>query len=123
DEGRDIFSCIVLPSDALAKVAGGKLTDRDRIIKHALANLLCESGVPCPQAPTGTKAVRIDEWRERAYREGFGHEDTPEARKKAFQRAREKLISRGEVGNADGWAWLVNSAGQAPGQPGQGTPL
>ncbi|SCW56266.1 AAA family ATPase [Ancylobacter rudongensis] len=109
EDGDDITSCIIAPTDASTGESKGttRLPDAARIALEALKAALVEQGQPSPggQIPNGVKIVSVEVWREYAYRRGLG--DTQEAKKKAFQRARETLSSKGEVAMWEPWAWLI----------------
>lgn len=109
EDGDEITSCVIAPTDASTGEAKGttRLPDAARIALEALKAALVEQGQPSPggQIPNGVKIVSVEVWREYAYRRGLG--DTQEAKKKAFQRARETLSSKGEVAMWEPWAWLV----------------
>ncbi|MEP9348806.1 AAA family ATPase [Xanthobacter sp. KR7-225] len=109
EEGDDITSCVVSPADASPGETKGlsKLTNSERIAREALAEAIDEQGeeMAGSHAPASTRGVRIDTWREYAYRRGLG--DTPDAKKKAFQRARESLKAKGIVGIWEPFAWII----------------
>ena len=67
----------------------------------------------------GQRVVHEDFWRDIYYRRRTSPADSPEARKKAFQRVRDKLQMSRRIQADAGYYWLL----QAPGQAGQnGTP-
>lgn len=49
--------------------------------------------------------VLVERWRESFYRHGLAGSDNPEARKKAFQRARENLMAKGAIRIFDEHVW------------------
>ncbi|OYY70341.1 AAA family ATPase [Sphingomonas sp. 28-63-12] len=93
EEGDDIVSCVIDPAGARQGGERGpprRLTDADR---HALLELhkLFEdrgTGGDIPQS------VPVDTWRDRCYSSGTG---SHEARKKAFQRCRDRLQGAGFI--------------------------
>ncbi|UJX47168.1 AAA family ATPase [Xanthobacter sp. YC-JY1] len=109
EDGDDITSCVVKPSDASPGEAKGlpKLTNPERIAREALIEAIDEQGEEMhgSHAPTSTRGVRVETWREYAYRRGLG--DTPDAKKKAFQRARESLKAKGIIGIWEPFAWII----------------
>lgn len=108
EDGEDITSAVVEPTDASPGVARGgpKLTAPERIALDALDEVILERGVPRPIAsvPAGCSAVKIDDWRLVAYRKGIADGDA-EARKKAFQRCRQSLQVKRVIGIEGEWAW------------------
>lgn len=108
EDGEDITSCIVEPTDASPGGTRGKakLTPPERIALDALDEVLSEQGTvqPIASVPTGVRAVRIEDWRRYAYRKGIA-EGTDEARKKAFQRIRQRLQANRIIGIEGEWAW------------------
>ena len=84
-----------------------KLSNAERIAREALIEAIDEQGEEMTgnHAPASTRGVRIETWREYAYRRGLG--DTPDAKKKAFQRAREGLKAKGIVGVWEPFAWII----------------
>lgn len=110
EDGEDITSCIVNPTDASTGEAKGKtrLSDTARIALDALKDAVAEAGEPSPGGtiPNNARVVRVETWREYAYRRGLGGENQ-EARKKAFQRARENLASKGVVAIWEPWTWII----------------
>lgn len=108
EDGDDITSCVIAPTDASIGETKGttRLPDAARIALDALKLAIGEQGQPSPggQIPDSVKVVSVEVWRDYAYRRGLG--DTQEAKKKAFQRARETLSSKGEVAMWEPWAWV-----------------
>ena len=108
EDGEDITSAVVEPTDASPGVARGgpKLTAPERIALDALDEVILERGVPRPisSVPAGCSAVKIDDWRSVAYRKGIADGDA-EARKKAFQRCRQSLQVKRVIGIEGEWAW------------------
>jgi len=67
------------------------------------------------QQPDGR--VHVETWREKAYLKGISQKDTTDARRKAFQEARRKLLEVPRVGMADGYYWpLPGDAGRNAGE-------
>jgi hypothetical protein len=78
---------------------------------RALTEALDKQGEPAPASnhiPPSVKVVTVEQWRQYAYRRGISAEDaTPQAQKKAFQRASEHLIGTQRVGVWDDRAWII----------------
>lgn len=109
EEGEDITSAVVEPTDASPGETRGKpkLTHAEKIALEALDEALIEQGVaqPIASVPRGSKAVKIEAWRGYAYRKGITDADNPEARKKAFQNVRHGLQAKKVIGIEGDWAW------------------
>ncbi|MBS7544356.1 AAA family ATPase [Ancylobacter oerskovii] len=109
EDGDDVTSCVVMPTDASTGETRGtpRLSDQARIALDALRQAIAEEGEPSPggQIPNSVRVVDVDRWRDYAYRRGIG--DTPEAKKKAFQRARENLSSKQIIAIREPWAWII----------------
>ncbi len=109
EDGEDITSCVVEPTDASPGVTRGKpnLTNAEKIALEALDEALIEQGVvqPIISVPSGGRAVKVDVWRGYAYRKRISEADNQEARKKAFQNVRMGLQAKKVIGIEGDWAW------------------
>ena len=98
DEGRPIQSAILELNTATAPKLKAYISNRDSGILNALEALIDDKGIPIPQ-PTintnplllGKSYVHVDDWRAEAYESLNSCCATPQAKQKAFKRAREKL--------------------------------
>jgi KaiC/GvpD/RAD55 family RecA-like ATPase len=110
EEGEDITSAVVEPTDASPGVTRGgpklKLTPAERIALDALDEALIDHGVvqPIASVPNGGRAVSIETWRKRAYGKGVA-EGTDDAKRQAFFRVRQTLTVKKLVGIEGDWAW------------------
>ena len=108
EDGEDMTSCVVEPTDASPGETRGKpkLTDPARLAWDALDEALIDHGVvqPIASVPNGGRAVSIETWRHHAYRKGIA-EGSDEAKKKAFQRVRQSLQAKRMIGIEGEWAW------------------
>jgi hypothetical protein len=111
DEGCSITSCVVDPSVERAAAEGHRkqFSGAAKIALDALREAIDAAGEPSPggHVPSGVKAVKIDLWREYAYRRGISEGDDVEARRKAFQRARSTLQNGNAVAIWEPLAWLT----------------
>ncbi len=109
EDGEDITSCVVEPTDASPGVTRGKpnLTNAEKIALEALDEALIEQGVvqPIISVPSGGRAVKVEVWRGHAYRKRISEADNQEARKKAFQNVRMGLQAKKVIGIEGDWAW------------------
>lgn len=107
-EGDDVASCVVEPTDASPGETRGKpkLSDAEVIALDALDEVLIDRGVlqPITSVPNGGRAAKIEDWRQEAYRRGIA-DGGEEARKKAFQRVRQKLQAKRTIGIEGEWVW------------------
>jgi hypothetical protein len=107
--------------DAQPTTSKRKLSARDDAILTALSEAIDKHGVE-PSAEirekfagfgkwSSAKVVHVDHWRERAYKtitvDSETEEGKPEARKKAFQRCRNKLFDLGFVVLHGDYAWRI----------------
>jgi hypothetical protein len=75
-----------------------------------LTKAIAEAGETMPTAtniPRNRKGFRADAWRERCYLAGISDGETGSARRKSFNRARERLCADGFIGSWEAWAWLA----------------
>jgi AAA domain len=107
-----ITSCIVVPVEGAAtsakKANAPKLTKGAKIALSALHEAIAESGQVPPASnhiPSGVKAVRLDQWRDYAYRHGISSSPEPRARQLAFQRAHETLVAAKQVAVWEPYVW------------------
>lgn len=109
--GKAVSSCVVevVEGEAPPKTQrkAGKLPDGAQIAFDSLSQATSEHGTRRNHAalPPGILTVLESEWR-RAFYARLG-DDTPEAKKKAFQRATSALQGRRVAIIQDGFAWIV----------------
>jgi hypothetical protein len=114
DYGDPISSCVVVPLEGAvaSPKAATKLPKAAQIALRALNEALAEIGnrsVASAHVPAGTAAVTIDQWRDYAMRLGISTSDKPSARRMAFDRATQVLISSGHVAMWDPYAWVAGA--------------
>jgi hypothetical protein len=112
EDDKPVTSCVIIPVDdpPPEKKPSSKLSKRDELARRTLVDLLAEGGaVAAPSiAPIGTKAIKVDDWRDACYSRGiFGDDVTPATRRKAFQRAKDQLQLCAIIGERDGLVWLA----------------
>ena len=100
-----VFAVTGEPTDTGGRAR--KLPAGQAIALRALQAALTDHG----KTYSGQFGVHVDDWRADAYRAGIG--DTPEARKKQFQRARQTLLASGHVRCADDIYWLADPGQQS----------
>lgn len=101
-----VFAVTGEPTDT-GRGKARKLPAGQAIALRALQAALTDHG----KTYSGQFGVHVDDWRADAYRAGIG--DTPEARKKQFQRARQTLLASGHVRCADDIYWLADPGQQS----------
>jgi len=113
-DGDPRTSCVIEPANDAAAVSGtnktGTLSDQHKLALTMLRRAISEAGeIPPsdPNIPKGFRAVKAETWRRYCYA-GTLSEDTPEARRKAFQRATTKLQALGIIATKHDWVWLVS---------------
>lgn len=125
-DGDPITSCIVRHRDDVPTERRDRLTDTERKGLDTLREAIRSHGNFPPieilqrnNLSAGQKVVECEKWREIFYRWRTSPDDTLEAKKKAFQRVRDKLGLSRKIQTDAGYYWLLD----LPGQPGHnGTP-
>ena len=122
-DGDPITSCVVRHRDDSPGERRERLTDTERKGLETLREAIKAHGIYPPSEvfqrnrfSGGVKVVQEEFWRDIYYRRRTSPNDSPEARKKAFQRVRDKLQLSRLMQADEGYYWLID----IPGQPGQG---
>jgi AAA domain-containing protein len=112
-DGDPVTSCIVEPAEG-APAAKDKpvkrLTDAARIALDTLRKAVAEAGEPAPASnhiPPTARVVFVETWRRFHYTGTASDGQNTDSRKKAFQRAREKLQAAGAIGVHNDLCWIV----------------
>lgn len=110
-------SCIVEPAEGVTPAKGDKpgkrLPDAARIALGLLSDAIGRDGsIPTASnhIPANVPTVDIETWRRFYYAGTATDGQTAEARKKAFQRARDKLQAAGAIGVHNDLCWVVAGA-------------
>ena len=107
EDGDPITSCTVSYSVADASTSKQRKPSTSQVIAlRALHTALVDHGGTF----SGQFAVHIEDWRKAAYDGGIA--DTPDAKKKAFQRTRTALIEAGDVKCNEDLYWLADTGKQ-----------
>lgn len=112
-DGDPVTACVALPNTARTsttggtKAKGGKLKGQKALALSALKQAVVEAGKQPPlDGPVSVRAVLLETWRSFFYRDTrWNGGMTQEGKKKAFQRAREELVTGQHVIVRDGWCW------------------
>jgi hypothetical protein len=111
-DGEMATTCIVTIVDTPSqKKSSKKFSDQTELARRALADIICERGESNINVPAGLKGVPREVFRDECYRRGIGGE-TKEGRRRAFNRADEKLVLGGVMRKRDDFVWLANGGTQ-----------
>ncbi len=110
EDGDPITSCVCIPVDGggLQTTKRRRVTGAAQILLSALNEAIVDAGVlpkACKYIPANVYAANIEVVRQYAYKRHISDTDTPEARKKAFQRALQRLQTENLVGIWEGLIW------------------
>lgn len=119
-DGDPITSCTLFWTDTPADRPAKGLTPTERQGLETLREAIKAHGEYPPteilnrnRMGGGIRVVKEQFWRDIFYRRRTSPDDTPEARKKAFQRARDKLQLSRLMQADEGHYWLIDPPGQA----------
>jgi hypothetical protein len=108
--GNEMTTCVIVPianeESELVKPVKPELSVPNQLAKRALANAISERGVQNANVWGNQFGVDEDTWRTQFYKES-STDKTQEAKRKAFNRARDILVVANIVGTANGWYWLA----------------
>lgn len=110
-DGDVITSCTIEPADSETPAPGTqRVTGQGGIALDLLRKAISADGEKSPAGrhyPGGqNRVVPLDLWRNYCRTGGLAAGDSPDAFKKAFQRAREKLQNAGFIGIWNNFVWL-----------------
>lgn len=110
----DTTSCVIneltFPEIKKVEPKVGELKGQARTAFDALVEVVRERGTIPPESnhiPSRTPTVHLDVWKEHAARRGLCAGDEPDALRKAFARAKDKLIQIKKIGVWDNHVWPV----------------
>ena len=108
EDGEAVTSCALEIAEGVR--AQDRLTGQAEKAYDVLVNLMIDKGVNySPKKGMKPKnVVRIDDFRTDFFKAGIAATDKPDSLDKAFYRAKEKLKSRGYIGEWDGYIWLLD---------------
>jgi hypothetical protein len=119
EDGSPLDSVTLEPTDAAPVESRGALTPTERMALDTLREAIKTAGKhPPPEILNrnklnGQRCVEEADWRDIFYRRRTSEDDTPEARRKAFKRARDKLQMSRLIQADDGFYWALEQPGQA----------
>lgn len=112
DDGEAISSCIVEAADDEPAVAKHKrLSDAAAIALDTLRKAIAEAGQDPPGSnhiPPSARVVDVETWRRYHYAGTASDGQTPETRKKAFQRVRQQLQASHVIGFHTDLCWIAS---------------
>lgn len=114
DEGNHETSVVLADADGQKKTSAKRVSPVQRLGFETLLDATDEAGFPPPdhlaeELPPGTVLVSLEAWRREFYARHMG--DTPDAKRKAFQRARNDLAELGAIGHRSDAYWITQSCG------------
>jgi hypothetical protein len=117
DNGEPITSCIIV-ADAVASATAAKTTKKlsaaARIALDTLRKAIAEAGLAAPanhiHIPPAACVVDVETWRRYHYAGTAADRQTPDARKKEFQRVRQQLQVAHAIGLHTELCWVVADA-------------
>lgn len=113
EDGDPLTSCVLETTNAdhkSSKTPKPKLTGAAKVALRTLRKAINEAGQPAPASnhiPPDMRTVTLEQWRRYHYVGTASGDMTPDARKKAFQRARETLHGAGAIEVHDDHCWIV----------------
>jgi hypothetical protein len=118
EDGQPVASAVLVPSETERRNAERRksnLTNAQKIAMQALNQALAKHGQePPPEllangtTPFAARVLEIEQWRKHAYAMGISDGEA-DAKRKAFQRAREGLQAKEKVRVWKDWAWTDDS--------------
>jgi hypothetical protein len=117
-DGDPITSCVVEPHIGAAPVSRRQVSDTQQIALDCLNDVLARSGTVPPlnsYIPPNMPVVPEKNWRE-MYFGRSPRSRTPDAKRKAFERAAKKLIVGGAVGKWQDQVWVIRPPDTGHGQ-------
>ena len=108
-DGDPITTCVLKAVASEGKQRDVKLTDSEKIAFAALKEAISGFGQPMPPTsaiPSGVRAVEIETWRS-AFLRRYGEDKADESGKRAFLRAKTKLIGSQLVGASMPYVWIL----------------
>jgi hypothetical protein len=116
EDGEPLTSCVVDPiTDPVAlgksgrKAKSERLPNSARIALRALSKALAEASEPAPASntiPANVRVVTLSMWKTTAYQLGISSAEGDDAKRKAFDRAHERLLADGLIGSWTDYRWL-----------------
>lgn len=108
DDGDQVTTCLVEPSDQPRAAIAVRLNDSEKVALQVLKDVLRTAWEALPGTsaiPAGARGVNVEAWRSAFFRV-YAEDRSDDATKKAFNRAKAKLIAEKVVGGAMPWVWL-----------------
>lgn len=109
-DGDPVVTCLLNTSDQPSQTVK-KVVIRGiaAIALQALSEEISANGQQLPETSAihtnGSKAVQLDQWRER-FRLRYGEDKDPASRAKAFWRSKDQLLGAYAISISDPWVWI-----------------
>lgn len=112
EEGEQITTCVVTPTDQPEDGAGAygwTPSGASLIAVNALDEAIAADGQLSPggACPEGVQTVSVELWKAYSANRGISSSDNPESRRRAFDRAHQKLLEKGVIGHWNGLVWRI----------------
>ena len=114
DDGELITSCVIVPCDVPTSGRKPRVQGQAKVALDLLHRAIDEAGEIPPannHIPGGQMVVPLTLWRTYCKSGGLAGGDNEEAFKKAWQRVRDKLLTRGIISIWNDVVWLCNEEG------------
>ena len=114
EDGEDITSCVVVPTDAQTS-SKRDIPKSARTAFELLEKAIEDTDEPAPTSnhiPRGTRTSSICLWRRYCYAGMVAESDKPDSKQKAFVRSVKKLQEIGAIGIWGNYVWITGQAGQ-----------
>jgi AAA domain len=109
EDGEPITSCVVVP--AKVQPAGKSVPPSAKLALDLLKEAINDKGTPNGtngRVPAGVKTVSISQWKAYYFKGAGTHVDNPDSKRKAFNRAVDKLQQFKAIGVWDNVVWIAS---------------
>jgi hypothetical protein len=113
DDGEAITSCVIMPTEETNGESHSRqtrLSDAAKIALDTLRKAIAAAGSEAPASnhvPPAARGVDVELWRRYYYAGTASDDQTPEARRKSFQRVRQQLQATGIIGLHTDFCWIA----------------
>lgn len=114
EDGEPITSCVVVPCEAASAPSAVRVNGAAARALDLLERAVLEVGEDPPAGetfPAGCKVVKESVWREYCYAGTIAKSDALDAKRKAFNRAIDTLLSIGAIGVWNDYVWIAGTSG------------
>lgn len=114
EDAEPVTSCVIGAGDATPEKRRKPLSGQAGIALRMLQNAIAEAGrAPADKThfPVDRPVVPLTLWRTNCQKGGLAEGDNDEAFKKAWKRARDRLLSDGYICVWENWVWIIEPEG------------